>query len=78
LLAKLTEVLVPFESMLAERPYLLQGHPHFIDFDLWGMLAGFLCTGHYQLPAAHSGLNEWYTRMSNLRKADLPSEKLHT
>lgn len=78
LLAKWEEVLVPFECMLAERPYLLGNHPHFVDFDLWGMLTGVLCTGHYQLPRAHSSLNEWYTRMSNLRKADLPSEKLYT
>jgi len=78
LLGQLTEALVPFESMLAERPYLLHGRPHFIDFDLWGMLAGFLYTGHYQLPVVHSGLNEWFARMSNLKKADLPSEKLHS
>src|SRR5580658_9977158 len=39
LILQLTEALVPFECMLAERPYLLQGHPHFIDFELWGMLA---------------------------------------
>jgi len=78
LLKQLTDVLVPFESMLAERPYLLQARPHFIDFDLWGMLANFLYTSHYQLPAAHSSLNEWFSRMSNLKKADLPSEKLHS
>jgi hypothetical protein len=40
--------------MLAERPFLLQAQPHFIDFDLWGMLANFLYTGHYQLPAVHT------------------------
>jgi glutathione S-transferase len=78
LLAKLREALVPFECMLAERPYLLKARPHFIDFELWGMLACFLYGGHYKLPAAHSSLNEWYARMSKLRKADLPSEKLHS
>jgi len=77
LLQQLTETLVPFECMLAERPYLLQGRPHFIDFDLWGMLANFLYSGHYQFPAVHSNLNEWHARMSNLKKANLPSEKLH-
>jgi glutathione S-transferase len=77
LLQQLTETLVPFEGMLAERPYLLQGRPHFIDFDLWGMLANFLYSGHYQFPAVHSNLNEWHARMSNLKKANLPSEKLH-
>jgi glutathione S-transferase len=77
LLEQLTEALVPFECMLTERPYLLMGRPHFIDFDLWGMLACFLHTGHYRLPAAHNGLNEWFARLSNLKKADLPSEKLY-
>jgi glutathione S-transferase len=78
LLAQLTEALVPFECMLAERPYLLLAQPHFIDFDLWGMLACFLHTGHYRLPALHNGLNEWFARMSNLKKADLPSEKIYS
>ena len=64
--------------MLAERPYLLQTRPHFIDFELWGMLACFLYTGDYKFPAVHTSLNEWYARMSKLRKADLPSEKLHS
>ena len=78
LLAQLTDALVPFECMLAERPYLLQTRPHFIDFELWGMLACFLYTGDYKFPAVHTSLNEWYARMSKLRKADLPSEKLHS
>jgi glutathione S-transferase len=78
LLEQLTDVLVPFECMLAERPYLLHDHPHFIDFDLWGMLAGFLYPGHFELPAAHTRLNEWFARLSHLKKDDLPSEKLYT
>lgn len=78
LLEQLTQVLVPFECMLAERPYLLHRSPHFIDFDLWGMLAAFLYTGHYKLPTVHSGLNEWFARVSKLKRADLPSEKLHS
>ena len=78
LLKKLTEALVPFESMLAGRPFLLQERPHFIDFDLWGMLACFLYSGHYKMPAVHTSLNDWFTRMSNLKKANLPSEKLHS
>ena len=58
--------------MLAGRPFLLQDQPHFIDFDLWGMLANFLYTGHYQLPAVHSRLNEWFARMSKVKKAAVP------
>ena len=68
LVAQLTQALVPFESMLAGRPFLLREAPHFVDFDLWGMLAGFLHTKHYQLPAVHSCLNEWFARLSNLKK----------
>ena len=75
---ELTQELVPFEVMLEERPFLLQPQPHFIDFDLWGMLACFLYTGHYQLPAQHTCLNEWYARMSRLKRAADHSEKLHT
>jgi glutathione S-transferase len=78
LLAELTQKLVPFEMMLAERPFLLHGQAHFIDFDLWGMLANFLYTGHYQLPAIHSCLNEWFGRMSKLKRAAVQSEKLHS
>jgi glutathione S-transferase len=77
-LENLTEKLTPFECMLAERPFLLRAKPHFIDFDLWGMLACFLQSGHYQMPAVHTCLQEWHRRMSHLKKADVPSEKLHS
>jgi glutathione S-transferase len=76
-LETLTEKLTPFECMLAERPFLLRAEPHFIDFDLWGMLACFLQSGHYQMPAVHTCLQEWYRRMSHLKKAAGSSEKLH-
>jgi glutathione S-transferase len=69
LCAELTQKLVPFEMMLVERKFLLQSQPHFIDFDLWGMLACALYSGHYKLPAAHTCLNEWYSRMSKLKRA---------
>jgi glutathione S-transferase len=77
-LEDLTQRLTPFECMLAERPFLLRTQPHFIDFDLWGMLACFLYTGHYKLPGVHSCLQEWYERMSHLKKANVASEKLYT
>jgi glutathione S-transferase len=65
---ELTRNLIPYELMLAERPYLLRAQPHFVDFDLWGMLANFLYSGHYQLPPAHARLNEWFQRMSKVTK----------
>ena len=51
LLKQLTEVLVPFECMLAERPYLLQDRPHFIDFDPLGHVTGRIAL-HRSLPIA--------------------------
>ena len=77
-LEDLTKKLTPFESMLAERPFLLRPEPHFIDFDLWGMLACFLHSGHYQMPAVHTSLRDWYQRLSRLKRTDVHSEKLHS
>jgi glutathione S-transferase len=78
LTAQLTQNLVPFELMLATRPFLLREEPHFVDFDLWGMLANFLYSGHYQLPAAHGRLHDWFARMSKAAKTFPQSEKLHS
>jgi glutathione S-transferase len=66
LLADLRDRLTPFEQMLNDKPYLLDARPRFVDFDLWGMLANFLYSGHYQLPAVHPRLREWYERMSQV------------
>jgi glutathione S-transferase len=67
LLAELEARLLPFEEMLLEQDFLLAAQPRFVDFDLWGILANFLWTGHYQLPAAHTRLAGWYARMSALK-----------
>jgi glutathione S-transferase len=64
LLAELERVLIPFEVMLESRPFLLDETPRFIDFDLAGMLGNFLFSGHYELPAAHSRLRQWHTRLT--------------
>lgn len=66
LLAELTHVLQPCERMLRGKPFLLGERPLFVDFDLWGMLANFLYSGHYELPVEHAHLREWYTRMSRV------------
>jgi glutathione S-transferase len=70
LLEQLGHVLAPFEVMLEDRPYLLDQKPHFVDFDLFGMLANLLFTGHYELPAIHTRLREWYGRMAKLKISD--------
>ena len=67
LLAQLGQKLVPFEEMLLFKPFLLDERPRFVDFDLYGMLANFLYSGHYRLPAAHTRLKLWYRRMSGVR-----------
>jgi len=61
--------LVTFEQMLVGKPFLLAERPLFVDFDLYGMLANFLYTGHYQLPAAHTRLKEWYRRIAEAKFA---------
>jgi glutathione S-transferase len=68
LLAQLTLRLAPFEQMLATRPHLLDDQLRFVDFDLYGMLANFLYTGHYQLPAEHPRLREWFQRMKQVTR----------
>jgi glutathione S-transferase len=78
LIEQLTQNLLPFELMLATRPWILRDEPHFVDFDLWGMLANFLYSGHYQLPAVHTRLRDWHDRMSKAGKTVPNSEKLHS
>ncbi len=72
-LERLERGLIPFEEMLMHRDFLLGSQPRFVDFDLYGMLANFLYSGHYQLPAAHNRLEQWYRRMSHLKFAKPPA-----
>ena len=53
-------------------PFLLRDRAAFYRFRPLGMLANFLYSGHYQLPAAHARLHEWHERMSKATKADRP------
>jgi glutathione S-transferase len=71
LLAELEKKLIPFERMLAVKPYLLDYRPRFIDFDLFGMLSNFLYSGHYKLPTAHTGVEQWFDRMSKIKKSSV-------
>jgi len=67
LLAELTERLLPFEQMLATRPFLLDEQPRFVDFDLSGMLGNYLYSGHYELPAPHTRLKAWHEQMARCK-----------
>lgn len=71
LLETLAQRLTPFEQMLGHRSFLLDGQPHFVDFDLWGMLANFLYSGHYALPDVHPELKKWYERMSKVNFSEV-------
>lgn len=71
LLKQLEQRLIPFEQMLVTRPYLLDFRPRFVDFDLYGMLSNLLYTGHYKLPAAHTGVIHWFERMSQIKKSTM-------
>jgi glutathione S-transferase len=78
LLAELGQRLIPFEQMLADKPFLLDQRPRFVDFNLFGMLGNFLYSGHYELPAAHTKLKVWYEQMAHLKCPTSSSEKLHS
>jgi len=79
LLGHLEQRLVPFEEMLLYKPFLLDQRPLFVDFDLYGMLANFLYSGHYRLPPKHSCLKLWYRRMTGIQLKTLAREKeLHS
>jgi len=70
LLRQLEHGLLPFEEMLMHQPFLLEGRPRFVDFDLFGMLGDFLYTGHYRLPAAHTHIKRWHHRMTTVKHTD--------
>ena len=73
------ERLLPFEEMLLPRPYFLDQRPRFVDFDLYGILANFLYSGHYRLPSVHTHLRKWHRRMTGLRvKSFACEEELHS
>jgi len=59
--------LLPFEQMLMHHTFLLEARPRFVDFDLFGMLANYLYSGHYQLPARHTRLRDWFARMQRVQ-----------
>jgi glutathione S-transferase len=72
---ELARRLTPFELMLMEKPFLLDFRPRFVDFDLFGMLANFLYSGHYRLPREHPRLAAWYEQMAAARCSNGRREK---
>jgi glutathione S-transferase len=79
LLGQLDQRLVPFEEMLMYNSFLVDKRPRFVDFDLYGMLANFLYSGHYRLPAKHTCLKRWHHQMARIQLKSLAREKeLHS
>jgi glutathione S-transferase len=79
LLGQLDQRLVPFEEMLMYNSFLVDERPRFVDFDLYGMLANFLYSGHYRLPAKHTCLKRWHHQMARIQLKSLAREKkLHS
>lgn len=76
--AGLAHRLLPFEQMVCDKAYLLDDRPRFVDFDLWGMLANFLFSGHYKFPSACPRLKRWYARMTSCTNSQPSREKLHS
>jgi glutathione S-transferase len=70
---RLTARLIPFEEMLMAHSFLLEARPRFVDFDLCGMLANYLYSGHYQLPARHTRLQDWFARMQRVQVSQFVS-----
>lgn len=78
MLQQLTHRLIVFEQMLAGKPFLLDGQPRFVDFDLFGILGNFLYTDHNKLPALHTRLKAWCDRMATVKFDTSAREKLHS
>jgi glutathione S-transferase len=74
-LKRLEELLIPFEIILTRQDYLLDDRPHFVDFDLCGMLENFLYSGHYKLPARHKQIQKWHRRMKTVKHSDQKTQK---
>ena len=73
MLQQLEQAIIPFEEMLAHRHFLMGDRPRFVDFDLWGMLANFLYSGHYALPKTQPQIKKWFRRMTILKRDDIIS-----
>lgn len=60
---QLEGLLVPLDQMLAQRPFLLDDRPRFVDFDLFGILAYSTFSGQNQIPSRLTHLQQWRRRM---------------
>jgi glutathione S-transferase len=68
LLARLEELLTPFEVMLSRGPFLLGRRPVYADYALHGVLGNYTYSAQNRLPEGLTHLGRWY--------ADLPGVRL--
>ncbi len=67
LLAKLTDLLRPLDTMLSRSPYLLGTQPTFTDFALYGVLGNLTYTGDLQVPAELTNIVRWHAQLPAAR-----------
>ena len=58
-----TELLTPFDNMLASSPFLIADRPLFVDYDLYGVIENYLFNGKPKLPN-FKHLRRWHRSMA--------------
>jgi glutathione S-transferase len=63
---QLHDALAPCDQTLEYRRFLLGERPHFVDFDLYGVLGNYLFSGKTKLPPRLKNLRRWHESMTEL------------
>jgi glutathione S-transferase len=58
-----TELLKPFDNMLADSPFLMADRPLFVDYNLYGVIENYLFNGNTKLPN-FKHLRRWHRSMA--------------
>lgn len=72
---ELETVLAPLDQILAQRVFLVDDRPRFVDFDLWGILGNYLYSGHYVVPPQCGKLSAWHERLKTLLAVPIVPER---
>jgi glutathione S-transferase len=67
LLAKLTDLLRPLDTMLARSHYLLGDRPTFADYALYGVLGNLTYTGDLHVPGEVTNIVRWHAQLPAAR-----------
>lgn len=63
---QLHDALAAYDQMLDYERFLVGERPHFVDFDLYGVIGNYLYTGKTRLPADLKNLRRWHAAMTEL------------